>query len=358
MLALFMANPPPYPLARQQLPGASSQGDGQHAGDGSDVEAEEAAGEAAAAGAGAGERSPGSKKRRRPGLPAAKGTSNGGGRGGRASVKEGDSIEEAAGDSPRGGTLIVCPPALLQQWQAELANHAHGALSGAPQGFWAAVRLCCAWPRRAACYILRATLNMLLLTPPTLSLPLPVEIYEGLRGQQGGLGAPSAAEKRLKPGQREAELYLRLLAGEEIEASFDAEAETAAALRRIAAADVVLTSFDVLRAEVGGGAMGGVEVEQLHAQMNITAGGRLARLFGMHSGFLTPSCCTPPSTSLSSLRVRFTSPGTAGVRSAAPRSTPYRCARCCRWVHGAVWGCCRCGCACSGCLAGMRGGLL
>ncbi len=39
--------------------------------------------------------------------------------------------------------------------------------------------------------------------------------------------------------------------GEEVEASFDAAAEAAAAARRLQEADVVLTSFDVLRAEVG-----------------------------------------------------------------------------------------------------------
>lgn len=41
--------------------------------------------------------------------------------------------------------------------------------------------------------------------------------------------------------------------GEEVEAGFDAAAEAAAAARRLQEADVVLTSFDVLRAEVGWG---------------------------------------------------------------------------------------------------------
>lgn len=44
--------------------------------------------------------------------------------------------------------------------------------------------------------------------------------------------------------------YAKLLAGEAVEASYDPEAEVAGALRRLQAADVVLTSFDVLRAEV------------------------------------------------------------------------------------------------------------
>ena len=43
----------------------------------------------------------------------------------------------------------------------------------------------------------------------------------------------------------------RCFAGEDIEPSFDAAAEAQAALRRLQHADVVLTSFDVLRAEVG-----------------------------------------------------------------------------------------------------------
>ncbi|PRW05825.1 E3 ubiquitin- ligase SHPRH [Chlorella sorokiniana] len=180
MMALFLANPPPY---RQQLHGAppssagakSSQQDGDGpdaAGAASDADGEPAGGDPSAAA-----------------VACTATTANG--------------SEEQA---PRGGTLVVCPPALLQQWQAELSNHAHGALS--------------------------------------------VEVYDGLRGLAGAMQDQSSGQKRQKPAQREMELYGRLLAGEDIEPSFDAAAEAQAALRRLQHADVVLTSFDVLRAEV------------------------------------------------------------------------------------------------------------
>ena len=31
---------------------------------------------------------------------------------------------------PSGGTLVICPGTLLQQWRAELGNHAHGGCTG------------------------------------------------------------------------------------------------------------------------------------------------------------------------------------------------------------------------------------
>lgn len=141
MMALFLANPPPY---RQQLHGAapssagarsSQQEGGADAGSASDADQPPAGGEPS------------------PAVPApSASTANG-----------------SEGQPPRGGTLVVCPPALLQQWQAELSNHAHGALT--------------------------------------------VEVYDGLRGLTGAMQDQSSGQKRQKPAQREMELYGRLLAG-------------------------------------------------------------------------------------------------------------------------------------------------
>jgi len=221
MLALFLANPPPYQLCLQPSgalpdgPTSSSQEPPPAASDG--VGDGEADGPAAAAEAAAGEEE---GEEHTPARRSRAGTSAKGGKSGGTS--SGSANGRASSAAPRGGTLVVCPPALLQQWQAEAANHAHGALT--------------------------------------------VEVYDGLRGLGNAFDAPlrgggsggggggsgqKQKQKRQKPAQREMELYARLLAGEEIEASFDAEAEAAAALRRLQAADVVLTSFDVLRAEVG-----------------------------------------------------------------------------------------------------------
>ena len=215
MMALFLANPPP---CHQQLNIAaprSSQQDGlDAAGTASDADEPSLDGQPSAA----------------------------------AAAPSAATVSGNEGQAPRGGTLVVCPPALLQQWQAELSNHAHGALS--------------------------------------------VEVYDGLRGLAGPLLDLSWALLRTTPAQgvlvlsggwvggggvggwgiasrmkasttchvqdffhaKQHQFNLRhptvRPAGEDIEPSFDAAAEAQAALRRLQHADVVLTSFDVLRAEV------------------------------------------------------------------------------------------------------------
>ncbi|KAK2077014.1 hypothetical protein QBZ16_005242 [Prototheca wickerhamii] len=107
-----------------------------------------------------------------------------------------------------GNTLVVCPAALVQQWHAELAAHAGPALR--------------------------------------------VEVYDGLRG----FAPPTAAEARQTQAQREAELLARLRAGEApaegawASGGYSVEREAAEAAARLAGADVVLTTMDVLRQEV------------------------------------------------------------------------------------------------------------
>ena len=205
MLSLILVNPPPY--NHKYILGVAAAEAAAPAGGGT---ASAMAADAAAAAAGGGR--PGSAASSPPPPPPPR---------------------------PRGGTLVVCPPTLLQQWQAELANHAHGTLA--------------------------------------------VEIYDGLRGLSGaddnnkpgrdagdgdrevevlevldggsgrgrGSGRKRQKTSQQQQRQRELELYPLLLAGEYVAPTFDAEAEVAAAMRRLQKADVVLTSFDVLRAEVG-----------------------------------------------------------------------------------------------------------
>lgn len=189
------------------------------------------------------------------------------------------------GQPPRGGTLVVCPPALLQQWQAELSNHAHGALV--------------------------------------------VEIYDGLRGLSGAVQEEGSSKRRAKPAQREMELYARLLAGEQVEASFDAEAEAASALRRLQHSDVVLTSFDVLRAEVGGeGGIGELLVLGMPAEPSGLRPGCPNGASSVHPGcfYIKTHPLHPPSLSHICRCTLFPTPAPC----ATPSVTRCRTARCCR----------------------------
>jgi E3 ubiquitin-protein ligase SHPRH len=122
--------------------------------------------------------------------------------------------EASAPPQLRGNTLVVCPPALLQQWAAELKCHAGDALR--------------------------------------------VELYQGLRSiveeeeeeaHEAGRDGRKKRRPRLTDAQREFDLYTRRAAGE-APASFDARAAAVVTARTLAAADVVLTSFDVLQQEV------------------------------------------------------------------------------------------------------------
>lgn len=131
-----------------------------------------------------------------------------------------------------GGTLVVCPPALLQQWVSELQNHAGGSLK--------------------------------------------VEVYDGIRreldreekrkreetnlaicqdGMQKSVDHFLAGLSRKKYGAlteamvREAQMYAARAAGQP-QPSEDPSEIVLKEARRIAVADVVLTSFDVLKSEI------------------------------------------------------------------------------------------------------------
>lgn len=140
----------------------------------------------------------------------------------------------ADGAGVEGGTLVVCPPALVQQWRSELNNHAGASLN--------------------------------------------VVVYSGLREtREAEEEAQRHAEEDANGGRkrrrknadeanvlmrlrkmnshvtldmvREAEFYARMAAGEDPPVD-DADAYARDIARTLAAADVVLTSFDVLSKEV------------------------------------------------------------------------------------------------------------
>ncbi|GAB4816117.1 hypothetical protein N2152v2_003163 [Parachlorella kessleri] len=116
------------------------------------------------------------------------------------------------------GTLVVCPSPLLQQWRAELGNHAHGSL-------------------RVEVYD-----GLLALRPPANDRKKPV-------------GRPTPAKRAswaayLAQAQREAELYERMLSGDSVAPAFDPDLDARLAAGRLRQADVVLTTFDVLQREV------------------------------------------------------------------------------------------------------------
>lgn len=102
MMALFLANPPPEGLRARALQHQPS-GQAAEAADGASWGDED--GGATARGGGSHE------------PPQNGGAANG------QRIKA-----PAPAAAPCAGTLVVCPPALLQQWQSELSNHAHGAL--------------------------------------------------------------------------------------------------------------------------------------------------------------------------------------------------------------------------------------
>jgi len=103
-----------------------------------------------------------------------------------------------------GGTLIICPPALLEQWKREFKRHSNDALK--------------------------------------------VIIYRGM--DKNANMKSTAAEKRESILQREGKLLDMMRNGEEVEPSFNPNESAQIALDSLLEAEVVLTSFDVLRDEV------------------------------------------------------------------------------------------------------------
>ena len=203
----------------------------------------------------------------------------------------------AAGKLP-GGTLVVCPPTLLQQWKAEILNHAGGSLS--------------------------------------------VYCYEGLATLASEADQEKRGRQKKKPGQREMELYDRLLAGGTLEATYDAVAQADGAVQELLAADVVLTTFDVLRAEVGGEPKEGRSGWGLPAILCVLAlcswvracksGAAYFALLWMHAGILRPACL-PTATSREALcRPHLPAASSQLVEAAGGRGPAGRVLQCRRWV--------------------------
>lgn len=102
-----------------------------------------------------------------------------------------------------GGTLIVCPPSLLEQWHEEFERHTGGALT--------------------------------------------VSLYRGMSGL-AAVARESGGKKKTQ-AQREMELYERMRSGDD-RPSYSPAQEAVEAVHHLLAADVVITTFDVLKNEV------------------------------------------------------------------------------------------------------------
>ena len=130
---------------------------------------------------------------------------------------------------PNGGTLVVCPSALLQQWEHEIRTHTDGSVT--------------VW------------------TYLGLKSPLPWE-EESKEDDPGAASKPAPSAGRPKGGkskkggirvttqmQREMEWFERRIQGEELPTE-DLNERAASIAQWMASRNIVLTSFDVLRAEV------------------------------------------------------------------------------------------------------------